>query len=147
MKLNEVLTMGGAGAFFQPGTMVNQQVVQPRTIQADNPEQMGHGYEKEKSKQKEQEKIAIELYNTRNVDYIKDPYQDPEELEKKIKKTVFALDNKEIADIDVGWEEFAKKVRKVPEVKSSRFVILKPNASNYDASLMDYSHRPYKAMG
>jgi len=46
----------------------------------------------------------------------------------------------------VGWEEFAKKVRKVPEVKSPRFVILKPNASNYDASLMDYSHRPYKAM-
>ena len=115
MKLTEVLHMGGIEAFIQPSTMVNQQVVQPRTIQADNPEQMGQDYEREKGKQKEQKKIEVELYNTRNIDYIKNPYQDPEELNKKVKKTIFALDNEVIASIDLGYEEFAKKVDKETE--------------------------------
>ena len=132
--------MGGAGAFFQAGTMVNQQVVQPRTIQADNPEQMGHGYEKEKSKQKEQKKIEVDIYNDRDVDYIKDPYKDPEELEKRVKKTVFALDNKEISDLDLGWEKFAANIGKFHDQSpNAHFVILKPNARNYDSALVDYS--------
>jgi len=117
MKLNEVLHMGGMEAFIRPSTMVNQQVVQPRTIQADNPEQMGHGYEKEKGKQKEQKKIEVELYNARDIDYIEDPYQKPEELEKKIKKTIFAIDNEVIASINLGYTEFAKKVDKETEEK------------------------------
>jgi hypothetical protein len=130
MKLNEVLHQGGVEAFFQPSTMVNQQVVLPRTLQADEPEQAGKEYEKAKSRQKGQKKIEVDVYNRLDTDEIEDPYEKPEELEKKIKKTVFALDNKEIADIDVGWEGFAKKIREVPEFRSKRFVFLKPNSPN-----------------
>lgn len=140
MKLDEVLTMGGAGAFFRPSTMVNQQVVQPRTIQADNPEQMGQGYEAAKNKQKEQKEIEVDIYNDRDVDEIKDPYKDPEELDKKLKKTVFAIDNKEIAELGDGWEKFFADIGKnFPNNPNSRFAILKPNASNYDSSLVDYT--------
>jgi hypothetical protein len=140
MKLNEVLTMGGAGSFVRPGTMVNQQVVQPRTIQADNPEQMGKGYEAAKNSQKGQKKIEVDVYNERDVDVVKDPYKDPEELEKRLKKTIFALTNDEIAELGDGWEEFvANKGKSFPNDPRAMFAILKPNASNFDASQVDYS--------
>lgn len=109
MKMNEVLTMGGASTMITPGTHINQQVVQPRTIQADSPEQSGEEYEKLKNAQKEQEKIETEIYNEQEIDYIEDPYENPEELEKKIKKTMFAIDNEIIADLNIGFEEFAKQ--------------------------------------
>lgn len=109
MKMDEVLTMGGAAQFVVPGTMVSQGVVQPRTIQADSPEQSGEEYEKLKNRQKEQEKIETEVYNEQEIDYIEDPYEDPEELEKKIKKTIFAIDNEIIADLNIGSIEFAKQ--------------------------------------
>lgn len=109
MKLQEVLTMGGSSTMMQPSSHISTQVVQPRTIQASDPEQSGEGYEAIKNKQKGQEEIAVEVYNDSDIDYIKDPYTDPEELAKKIKKTIFAIDNKLIADLNLGSIDFAKE--------------------------------------
>lgn len=108
MKLEEVLHMGGVEQFVRPGTMVSQQVVQPRTLQANEPEQ-GEDYEKAKSRQKELHQIEIDVYNNRDIDKIKDPYDDAEELNKKVNKTIFSIDNNLVASIDLGYEEFAKK--------------------------------------
>lgn len=132
MNLHEVLTMGGFGSMVQPGTQINQQVVQPRTIQADNPEQSGEGYEKLKNSQKDQKEIEVEIYNAKDVDHIKNPYKNPEELEKKLKKTVFAIDNKEIASMDDGWEKFAANVGKATGNRpGTKMPILKPSTPRH----------------
>ena len=109
MKLNEVISMGGFFALAGPGTFVTQQVVQQRTIQADAPEQTGDDYEKAKNRQKEQKKIEVDVYNRRDVDELADPYQEDEDLSKKVKLTFFKLDNEPIAEIDPGFEEFEKE--------------------------------------
>lgn len=111
MKLEEVVLHKGVSNFVRPGTMINQQVVQPRTLQADGPEQSGQGYEKAKSKQKEWHRIEVDVYNNRDVDQIEDPYDNPEELEKKLNKTIFSIDNEVISKFNDGYEEFAKKIK------------------------------------
>jgi hypothetical protein len=110
MKLNEVLTMGGASQFVRPGTMVSQQVVQPRTIQADEPQQSGQEYENAKNKQKEWHRIEVDIYNNKDIDTIKNPYDDPEELSKKLNKTIFAINNEPISSMDLDYVDFADKV-------------------------------------
>jgi hypothetical protein len=114
MKLNEVISMGGFQAMAGPGTFITQQVVQPRTIQADAPEQMGKEYEKVKNRQKEQKKIEVNVYNKKDVDEIPDPYEEgwPEGLEalaKKVKLTFFKLNNEPVAEINPGFTEFEKE--------------------------------------
>jgi len=115
MKIDEVLTMGGFNSMVGPGTTISTQVVQPRTIQAMNPEQSGPEYEKAKNSQKEQPTIATDVYNDRDLEFIKNPYEKDEELSKKLQKTIFAVDNKEIAKINIGYKEFSKSIDKEVE--------------------------------
>ena len=114
MKVDEVLTMGGADMYINQATQVDTQVVQPRVIQADEPEQ-GEDYEKAKNRQKGQKKIEVDLYNQRNVDNIADPYMEDEQLAKKVNTMVFALKNQPDRTLSQKYTYFAKKVEKETE--------------------------------
>jgi hypothetical protein len=114
MKVDEVLTMGGADMYINQATQVDTQVVQPRVIQADEPEQ-GLEYEKAKNRQKGQKKIEVDLYNQRSVDNIADPYMEDEQLAKKVNTMVFALKNQPDRTLSQKYTYFAKKVEKETE--------------------------------
>ena len=124
MKLHEVLLtelttgglmgMGGAGgsSLSGPGTMISTQVVQPRTLQADMPEQ-DREYEKAKSRQKEQHKIEVDEYNTTEVDELSNYFDRDnriEQLAKKINQTVFALKKEPDLQLAQNYTHFAKKI-------------------------------------
>lgn len=112
--------MGGFSSMVAPSTVVTNQVVQPRTIQAMNPEQSGDGFERVKNKQKGLPVIATEVYNDNEIEVLRNPYEDDKELDKKLQKTVFSVDNKEVAKLDLGYKELSKKVDKEIEEKPKK---------------------------
>lgn len=115
MNLNEVLTMGGFTQMTGPGTFISNQVVQPRTVQADEPEQSGEEYEKAKNQQKEQEKIDTKLYNDKEEQELKNYFDDDEnseEIAKKINTVIFALKKDPEIKMARNYTQFAKTMKK-----------------------------------
>ena len=115
MKLEEVLTMGGFSAMTGPGTFTANQVVQPRTVQADEPEQSGEEYEKLKDQQPEQEKVNIDRYNrkkAKQLRYYYDKDKNSETVAKKINDAIFKLKKDRSIKMAKDYTQFAPTIMK-----------------------------------
>jgi hypothetical protein len=117
MKLNEVLTMGNGYGFSQmagPGGFTSMQVVQPRTVQANEPEQSGEDFEKLKERQKGLEKIDTQPYNKKK-NRVKKNYFDndqrAEDVAKMVNMSVFSLLKDPEIKMSKNYTEFAKTIQ------------------------------------
>lgn len=114
MKLNEVLYMGGFSQMVGPGSFIATQVVQPRTVQANEPQQSGEDYERIKEKQPGLEKIDLKQYNKKKTKKKKNYFDDDEraeEVAKMINTTVFSLMKDPELKMSKNYTQFAKTIQ------------------------------------
>jgi hypothetical protein len=116
MRLNEVLTMGGFSQMTGPGTFIANQVVQPRTVQADEPDQSGEGYERAKERQPRLERIPTRAYNHKKEDqqkYYWDNDMNSEVIAKKFNEIMNALKKDPTIKMAKNYTHFAR-TRQLP---------------------------------
>jgi hypothetical protein len=118
MRLDEVLTMGGFSQMTGPGTFIANQVVQPRTVQADEPEQQSGSpdYERAKERQPRLERIPVRSYNHRKEDqqkYYWDNDMNSEVIAKKFNEIMNALKKDPTIKMAKNYTHFAR-TRQLP---------------------------------
>ena len=93
--LNEYTTFPNGSALMNPATSGVAQLVQPKTVQAQDPEQDWE-YEKAKERNKKDTKIRdIEKINKKKVDKLKMHYDDEEnEPDEKFQELIAKIDKK-----------------------------------------------------
>ncbi len=108
--LTEVLTMGGFSQMTSPGTFTANQVVQVRTVQADEPDQSGEGYELAKERQPKLEAIPLKSYNRKKEDrlrYYWDNDLNAESIAKKFSEIMMAIKKDPTIRMAKNYTQFA----------------------------------------